>query len=219
MARSRTPRPKADPITYAIDDELTAVATKIMARHEVHFADLRQLRIAFVMVTGGRQPNSTKIDGVWARFMKAPPIWHALTNYDAIVWVRAAVWRHLSAEQREALVAHQLSHGVVTEKGALTVARHDLEDFAWVARNYGAWNEGVELFGKQLSLFGTKDAAPSSKKPASDDAAFADLDERQAQRKAERAAASGKPTSEATEPTPIRRRRASSASSAATPPA
>jgi hypothetical protein len=185
MARrgaARISKPKPEPIVYDFSDELTSVATALMAKHEVHFNDLRQLRIGYVMVTGGREPKRDRIDGVWARFMVLSPLYKALTGgYDAVVWVRQAIWRVLNEDQRRALIAHQLTHGSVTEKGRLIYIRHDLEDFAWVARQYGPWHEGVELFGKQLSLFGKPD-----EKPANGHDAFADIDAKVAAEKAER---------------------------------
>lgn len=180
---ARIPKPKPEPIVYELNDELTSVATALMAKHDVHFNDLRQLRIAYVMVIGGREPKRDRIDGVWARFMVLNPLYKTLTGgYDAVVWVRQAIWRVLNEDQRKALIAHQLTHGQTTEKGALIYVRHDLEDFAWVARQYGPWHEGVELYGKQLSLFGKPDEKPTN--GAAD--AFADIDAKVADERAER---------------------------------
>ncbi|HYI66343.1 MAG TPA: putative metallopeptidase [Candidatus Limnocylindrales bacterium] len=183
MARRapRIPKQKPDPIVYDLSDELTSIATALMAKHEVHFSDLRPLRIAYVMVVGGREPKRDRIDGVWARFMVLNPLYKALTGgYDAVVWVRQAIWKVLNEDQRRALIAHQLTHGQTTEKGALIYIKHDVEDFAWVARNFGPWHENVELYGKQLSLFGKPD-----EKPANGDA-FADIDAKVGEEKAER---------------------------------
>ena len=183
MARTRSarvPKAKPAPITYQTSDAISSVAATLFARFEVHFNDLRQFRIAYVMVQGGREPQRDRIDGVWARFVKVPPLWKDLTGYDAVVWIREAVWKHLDEKQREALVAHELSHGGMSEKGALIVQRHDLEDFAFVARHWGDWHEGVALYGKQLSLFGKPDPKPD---PHADK--FADIDAKVADQKSE----------------------------------
>jgi hypothetical protein len=177
-ARIRKPKVARVPLAYQLNDELTSVATALIQKHEVHFNELRQMKIGYVMVSGGREPKRDRIDGVWARFIKSPPVWRSIAGYDAIVWVREAVWKMLSAHQREALLAHELSHGTTNDKGELTVVRHDLEDFAWVARHYGAWTENVELYGRQLSLFGKPD--PNGRQ----DEAFADIDAGVAERKA-----------------------------------
>lgn len=157
MARRRTPRAERIPLSFVLSDEITEVASVVFAKHGVHFNALRPLKIGYVMIGGGSPPKRDRIDGIWAKFIKAPPIWRSLSGYSAIVWVREPIWRILSAQQREALIAHQLSHGTTNDRGELVVAHHDSEEFAWVARQYGAWNDGVELFGKQLSLFGTPD--------------------------------------------------------------
>lgn len=195
--RARVPRaekPKADPLKWEISDELTSIATALMARHEVHFADLRQLRVGYLMIAGGREPKRDRIDGVWARFMKVPEPYRTLTELDAVVWVRYAIWKVLDAKQREALMAHQLSHCQTNDKGEIVILRHDLEDFAWVARQFGPWHENVELYGKQLSLFGKPD-----EKPARD--AFADLDAKVAAQKAERVTPFRRPSGAAGQPT------------------
>lgn len=190
----RAAKPKPAPITYLISDEIGSVAATLYGRFDVHFRDIRQLSIAFVMISGGREPSRDRIDGVWARFMKQTDLQKSLHGYDAVVWVREAIWKILEPKQREALIAHELSHGMVNEKGVLVVQRHDLEDFAWVARNFGAWHDGVELYGKQLSLFGSPDKPVANGQDVHEDA-FAEIDAQVAQRKAE-----------AEEPTPIRPR-------------
>jgi hypothetical protein len=177
----RAERPKPDPLKWELSAEIASVAAALTARFEVHFSDLRQLRIGYLMIHGGKEPKRDRIDGVWARFMKVPEPYRTLTELDAIVWVRYAIWKSLDDKQRQALIAHQLTHGSTNDKGDLVVLRHDLEDFAWVARQFGAWYEGVELYGKQLSLFGQ----PDPKGNGSADA-FADIDARVADQKAER---------------------------------
>lgn len=193
----RAERPKPDPLKWEINDEITSVATALMARFEVHFADLRQLRIGHLMIHGGKEPKRDRIDGVWARFMKVPEPYRTLTELDAIVWVRYAIWKSLDEKQRQALIAHQLTHGSTNDRGDIVVLRHDLEDFAWVARQFGAWYEGVELYGKQLSLYGKQLSLFGSPEPKAGNGAdaFADIDAKVAEQKAAR-----------DEPTPIRPR-------------
>lgn len=166
MARRRTPRPERIPMSFILSDEITEVAALVFAKHGVHFDALRPLKIGYVMIGGGSPPKRDRIDGVWARFIKSPPIWRSISGFSALVWVREPVWRILSADQREALIAHELSHGTTNDRGELVVAHHDLEEFAWVARQYGPWSDGIRLFGQQLSLFGTPDGeAPGERRP------------------------------------------------------
>lgn len=162
--RIHAPKTKRVPLAYQLNDELAQFAALLHGKFEVHFASLASFKIGYVLISGGALPKRGKIDGWAARFLKVPPLWKGLTGYDAIVEVREAVWKILSAHQREALLAHELSHGDSNDKGDLVVQKHDLEEFAWIARHYGAWDEGIELFGKQLSLFGTADGAAAGEK-------------------------------------------------------
>lgn len=184
--RRRTPKAQPAPITYLVEsEEITPIVAALFTRFEVHFNDVRQLSIAYVMVAGGREPKRDRIDGVWAGFKKCAPLEKALHGYDAILWVRDAIWKVIDPKQREALLAHQLSHGLVTEKGALAIQKHDVEDFAFVARHWGPWYENVELYGKQLSLFGTPETDGANGNGHAHDDAFADIDEKVAEQKAE----------------------------------
>lgn len=165
-ARIRQAKTKRIPLAYQLNEEIASLGALVISKHHIHFGGLRNFKIGYVLVSGGRAPKQNRVDGVWARFVKVAPLWKGITGYDAIVWVRKAAWDALDAHQREALIAHDLSHGTDNDKGELTVVRHDLEDFAWVARHYGPWTENVQLYGRQLNLFGTPDGqAPGEQRP------------------------------------------------------
>jgi hypothetical protein len=95
----------------------------------------------------------------WGKFKKVPPLYRGLTNFDAVVELVEDGWKRLSAEQQEALVAHELCHGSMSEKGALRVEKHDLEEFRFVVAQWGAWDEGIRRFGEQLDLFSQRGPA------------------------------------------------------------
>lgn len=198
--RARIPRaskPKPAPITYEINEEITSIATALMGRFEAHYLALRSFRIAYLMVVGGREPSRDRIDGNWAGITKEHPREKALHDFDLVLWIRQSIWKVLDAKQHEALVAHQLDHFTTNDKGELVRQKHDVEDFAFVARQWGDWHEGVTLYGKQLSLFGQPDPKPGN----GNGDAFADIDAKVADQKAERTEG---------EPTPIRPRRSTS---------
>src|SRR3972149_2840515 len=46
-------------------------------------------------------------------------------------------YQPLNATAQEALVAHELCHGEMTEKGTLRVVPHDLEEFRFVVAQWG----------------------------------------------------------------------------------
>jgi len=66
-------------------------------------------------------------------------------------------WETLSAEQRRALVDHELTHcaGVDPETRKLAIRGHDLEEFVCIVERHGAWTQDVATFAKscqQLTL-------------------------------------------------------------------
>ena len=77
---------------------------------------------------------------------------------DYLVVLNAAWWQSASAEQREALLYHELCHvkQAVDQYGALkfdrdgypvwTLVSHDLEEFNAVVARYGAWQGDIASF-------------------------------------------------------------------------
>jgi hypothetical protein len=152
MARRRREVEPKTPVTY----EISIAVETVMARVTRLFAE--QFRWTFNFKIGGAMVHGSKPKDeggcvILARFVKVPPLWHGLTGYDAIIRVEEWAWDRLDSSEQEALIVHELSHGSMSEKGALRVMKHDLEEFQFVVRHYGAWREGIALFDKQLELF------------------------------------------------------------------
>ena len=110
-------------------------------------------------------------------------------------------------EVGRALVAHELCHGEMSDKGSLRVVKHDLEEFGFVVRKYGAWQQSIALFDKQLAMFepsfGTSSALEGSQTTMPDEADLRPTGAVNA------AALRGEAErSSALEPTPLRPRRA-----------
>lgn len=131
----------------ALEREIAELVTQFPAR----FGWTKNFRLAGVIVRGGK-PGATRTD-VIGRFRKTPPVYHGLTGYDAVVEVAGWWWDSATLEQRSALVAHELCHGDMSEKGTLRLVKHDLEEFVFVVRQWGAWRSEVKLFGEQLEAF------------------------------------------------------------------
>lgn len=64
-------------------------------------------------------------------------------------------WRRASAEERAALVDHELCHFAVDEEGALSIRGHDLEEFTAVVLRHGLWREDVQRFAGACSSVAT----------------------------------------------------------------
>lgn len=72
---------------------------------------------------------------------------------DYILTLSGDAWEKFSSKQKKALVDHELAHMVVkkTKKGIKYRCRHhDVEEFAAIAKRYGAWSPNLEKFKKAL---------------------------------------------------------------------
>lgn len=59
-------------------------------------------------------------------------------------------WDQLNADQRIALIHHELCHFGITDDGNLAIIPHDIEEFNEIARIHGAWHDGLVTFGHSL---------------------------------------------------------------------
>lgn len=149
-ARRTVKEPKA-PVVYEESSEIKSVAERLIRLYPVQFGWVANFKIGFVIVRGLKL-NLDKREP-WGKFKKVPPLYRGLTGLDAVVELVADGWNRLAAEQQEALVAHELCHGSMSERGALRVEKHDLEEFRFVVAQWGAWDDGIRRFGEQLDLF------------------------------------------------------------------
>ena len=81
---------------------------------------------------------------------------------DALIVADIEIWEELTEPQRVALVFHELRHLAHSHtkageprydeegKPVLEVVGHDVEEFLDVADTFGAWHEGLQVFGKVL---------------------------------------------------------------------
>jgi len=154
MPRPRTFRAKREPrapIVYETSPEIKTVADRLIRLFPVQFGWVNNFKLGYIIVRGLKLNLDRKEP--WGKFKKVPPLYRGLTGLDAVVELVADGWGQLNAEQQEALVAHELCHGSMSEKGALRVEKHDLEEFRFVVAQWGAWDDGIRRFGEQLDLF------------------------------------------------------------------
>lgn len=73
--------------------------------------------------------------------IKAPRVWHDVTGYHFVIWVRGYFWDRADDDYREGLILHELLHIDVdrdkNEQLKLSTRKHDVEDFTDVVRHYG----------------------------------------------------------------------------------
>jgi hypothetical protein len=158
MAR-RARAPKAPPVLVVYEESpaIAEVAHRLIRLFATKFAWTANFKLGYVLVTGSKRRDDRRFDAM-AKFRKTPPLYHGLSGFDAVIEVHAWAWGPLTAEQQEALVAHELCHGSMSEKGTLRVERHDLEEFVFVVREYGAWQPDIAEFDHQLRMFDERGA-------------------------------------------------------------
>ena len=143
--------PVYDPDAEYIDHpEMKAIAESLIVRHERFASVANDLRIGYRLRLG--EPSG-KGEGMMAACVKAPAIWRDETELDIVIWAWEAVWTVLEPRQREALTAHELCHIGRTPKGGIDLRKHDLEEFAWIARQYGRWDDAIAHFAGALERF------------------------------------------------------------------
>jgi hypothetical protein len=119
--------------------EVGGIARLFDVRRAVNEDDLT---IAYVLDTKPFDPLSPTTHDAVAKCIKAPPVWHDITGVDVVIAVRQYFWDAFDADQRGALLVHELLHvdASYDENGELVLAirKHDLEEFDDVAAKYGA---------------------------------------------------------------------------------
>ena len=170
--RTRKPKEPRVPLTYEESDVVRDVAGRLIRLFPAAFGWTTNFKLGYLLVHGSRRGSDRRLDAM-AKFRKVPPVYHGITGYDAVVEVHEWAWNELTAEQQEAIVSHELCHGEMTEKGTLRIVRHDLEEFAWVVRQYGAWAADIRRFDEQLALFDA--AGPAFRTPKTDQATLDDV--------------------------------------------
>ena len=147
----KAPKEPKVPVVYEVSADVKSVAERLVRLYPVQFGWTSNFRLGYIMVRGLKLNLDKKEP--WGKFKKVPPLYRGLTDLDAVIEIVADGWDRLDAHQQEALIAHELCHGSMSERGALRVEKHDLEEFRFVVAQWGAWDEGIKRFGEQLDLF------------------------------------------------------------------
>lgn len=81
-----------------------------------------------------------------ARKVTGLPAYLSRTSEEPFFLMEIALdtWENLSADQKEALVDHELCHFGITEDGRRFILPHDLEEFAAIVERHGLWNPAVK---------------------------------------------------------------------------
>ena len=122
---------------YVESPDMKAIATKLIRRHTIIQGVTQDLRIGYRLRLG--EPSGEG-EAAIAVCTKAPPLWRDESGLDVVIWAWEFWWKTFDERQREALVLHELCHIDRTEKGAVKLRKHDVEEFVTVVHEYGDWS-------------------------------------------------------------------------------
>lgn len=130
---------------HAIAKDVERVADSLIPSPGLALAHLANHKILYLFSTakqlGCNGMVAARLYPAWARPIKP---------FEFILVVSQIQWQNAPERVRLAAVAHGLSHFQISERGAASLSQHDYEDFATVAKRYGAWSEGGRIV--QLKL-------------------------------------------------------------------
>jgi len=139
------------PEGYLLSEEVQAIAERVI-ESDPRFDVCTGIAMGYALLWDQDPAAKGGLHAI-AKAVKAPPMWRDLGQYEVVIFAVEKAWRHLSERQREALLAHELSHvGGRNEAGNVVLLDHDIEEFAWVVGKYGQWHSGLEHFAEQLGL-------------------------------------------------------------------
>ena len=138
------------PVPYVADayrdaPELEALAAELVERHPDTFGHLRELTLKVLWKAKAGKASGKIVFGKTQKPSKSS----LLSFYepaDFVIWLAAdAVAGALfTRRQVEALLAHELMHTAIDDKGAPATVSHDFEGFARELELYGFWEEGLQ---------------------------------------------------------------------------
>lgn len=131
--------------------DVARIAETLISRHDL--TALANATVLYLFDSQAPKDGAEPDHDTVGKAVKVPAMWRDVTGYDFVVWIKEWCWQRFTERQREALTLHQLLHCHVDGEGKLGIAKHDVDDFHDVIRHYGAWNEGVQVFARQLQLF------------------------------------------------------------------
>ncbi len=152
---------------YSNAPDVQVVAARLIS-DQTHFGALAEARISYLF---REEPWTSKGTNVLGKSYVMDERAHYNTGYDLQMVINRQAWLCADAKQQEALVAHELCHFEknIADSGRVSysIAPHDLEEFRYIAKRYGAWDEALQTFltayqigeadRKQPTLFGEGD--------------------------------------------------------------
>lgn len=140
---------------FARAPEVAAIGERLIEHFHPH---LLGVRVEFLFVSKAPTVGGEKKAGVarivrgLAAYLADPEQRDGEPDEFFVIEIWRAHWLKLKAEQRVALVDHELCHcGYDDEHDTLSIIPHDIEEHNAIAERHGAWHGGLELFGELLN--------------------------------------------------------------------
>lgn len=133
---------------YIESPEMKKIAVALVRRHPTIQAVTEDLHVGYRLRLG--EPSGEG-EAAIAVCQKANPLWRDETGLDVVIWVWSFWWEAFDERDREAVVLHELCHIDRTEKGAVKLRKHDVEEFTLVVHEYGQWAGRYSSFSRALA--------------------------------------------------------------------
>jgi hypothetical protein len=139
---------------FARAPEVAAIGARLIEHFHPHLSGVRVdfLFVSKPPVVGGEKKSGRArvVRGLWA-YLAGEPKRDGEPEEFFVIEIWRTAWLKLKAEQRVALVDHELCHcGYDDEHDTLKIIPHDIEEHNAIAERHGAWHGGLELFGELL---------------------------------------------------------------------
>jgi predicted metallopeptidase len=129
-------------VTYRLADQPDAIA-RVLIR-AIH----NELLNASIVYLFRERTTSGKDQVKLGHASRAAGRLHFLTEHDFVLEFNWEAWRDLTAEQRVALVDHELCHCTMDdESGNYAMRPHDVEEFGEIVHRWGLWKSDLMQFG------------------------------------------------------------------------
>jgi predicted metallopeptidase len=126
-------------------EQPAALAAAIIPLLHKHLQDAR---IACLFVQDKREKQKVRLGSAAKTSSKV----RFLADVDYVVEFNWTAWRNLTAEQRVALVDHELCHCAGRdEKGKWVERAHDVEEFTAIVGRWGLWKDDVRQFANVVA--------------------------------------------------------------------
>lgn len=127
------------------DDEIISLKNSLIR----DFAELRHLAGAAILIVLSKKPLTSKgerVSGTASKFRGVDAIAH---HWQFLIKLDLNLWK-TRPEEREPLLFHQLMHCWIDESGRPQIRSHDLEEFQAVVKHFGAWDNSIKFFRREL---------------------------------------------------------------------